>query len=369
MFTLKKGIVPPIPAALALVLLASGLRAQSGATLTKGDFEFINAADTTSQRFTGFGSMPAINDAGAVAFKASGPSFPKGGVFLRDGNGITTIASSADGIPRFFGESLAIAPSGAVAFSATNGTIATGRGGTTQTIVNAQQQGIIGGQFLAVGGMTNSRTVVFSAIRQGFASQAIFAGDGGPLATLVDTKTSAFTRLGNVDINASGTIVFRAFLADGTEGLFSGVNGATAVTAGRFPSFTEFLDPVINDAGAVGSAALLGGSAQVFTSKGGQITPRNPASPLFSFADNVSINNAEHVAFSADSATGETTIYIETTRGASPIPVVAPGDFLFGSTVTLLALGTHSLNDDDQIAFQYILADGRSGIAIASPKR
>jgi hypothetical protein len=44
------------------------------------------------------------------------------------------------------------------------------------------------------------------------------------------------------------------------------------------------------------------------------------------------------------------------------------GDPLFGSTVTQVAVGRFSLSNRDQIAFFYALADGRSGIAIASPQ-
>lgn len=40
-----------------------------GQSITKTDFKFTNAVDTT-QGFSVFGSMPAINNAGAVAFQA-----------------------------------------------------------------------------------------------------------------------------------------------------------------------------------------------------------------------------------------------------------------------------------------------------------
>jgi hypothetical protein len=51
-------------------------------------------------------------------------------------------------------------------------------------------------------------------------------------------------------------------------------------------------------------------------------------------------------------------------------PVIATGDQLFGSTVTQLVgvSGTY-LNNRGQIAFQYELADGRTGIARADPLR
>lgn len=48
--------------------------------------------------------------------------------------------------------------------------------------------------------------------------------------------------------------------------------------------------------------------------------------------------------------------------------VIGSGDTLFGSTVTALFITTiESLNDAGQIAFEYALADGRTGIARADP--
>jgi len=46
--------------------------------------------------------------------------------------------------------------------------------------------------------------------------------------------------------------------------------------------------------------------------------------------------------------------------------VIRPGDPLFGSTVTQVNLGRFALNDRFQMAFEYTLTDGRSGIAVAS---
>ena len=47
--------------------------------------------------------------------------------------------------------------------------------------------------------------------------------------------------------------------------------------------------------------------------------------------------------------------------------IVAIGDALFNSTVTNLRVGQRSVNDAGQVAFWYVLADGRSGVALATP--
>ena len=59
-------------------------------------------------------------------------------------------------------------------------------------------------------------------------------------------------------------------------------------------------------------------------------------------------------------------IFLEVSGGESLIPVIRPGDRLFGSTVDHVDLGRFALNDRFQMAFSYALTDGRSGIAIAS---
>jgi len=85
--------------------------------------------------------------------------------------------------------------------------------------------------------------------------------------------------------------------------------------------------------------------------------------------DHPSLNNSGAIAFAAIpliSATDPTGIFLEISGGESLIPLIRPGDPLFGSSVTHVDLGRFALNDRLQVAFSYTLADGRSGIAIAS---
>jgi hypothetical protein len=357
---------------LGLLLVAFGEPA-SAATLEKADFAFVNVADTT-QGFLFFGDMPAINNAGAVAFNAIGPSFLTGAVFKGDNNTLTTIASSAGGVLNNLVAG-GITPGGVVSFFArvTNGNgdaiIAAGTGGNINTIIDANQQGLVG-PLMNNDAMNTSGTVASTAFRTGFRSQVIVAADGGALKVLIDTKTSNFIALGNAAINASEAIVFRGFLADGTEGLFTGPNGSRVVADTNNPNFAGFLDPVINNAGTIASAAFLSnGGSEVFSDSGTGVTPRtDPSSPFFTLVDNVTINNSGDVAFFANEVTGRNGIFLETTGGASPVPVIESGDPLFGSIVARVNIGRFSLNDHDQISMQYTLADGRSGIAIAYPK-
>jgi hypothetical protein len=79
-----------------------------------------------------------------------------------------------------------------------------------------------------------------------------------------------------------------------------------------------------------------------------------------------SINVEGAVAFFAIRNDGSNVILLEATRGDKPVPVIQTGDPLFGSHVTSLDLGRFALNDHFQMAFQYTLEDGRTGIAVAS---
>jgi hypothetical protein len=49
--------------------------------------------------------------------------------------------------------------------------------------------------------------------------------------------------------------------------------------------------------------------------------------------------------------------------------VIQTGDALFGSSVTNVDLGRFALNDCFQLAFEYTLQDGRTGIAVASLRK
>jgi hypothetical protein len=326
---------------------------------------FVNVVDNT-QGFSFFGSAPAINNALAVAFESAGT-----GVWKWYNGRFTAIATSADGL-RSFGDVVVINSAGRVGFSAgvvsgNDSIIATGDGGALNVIASANAAGLIGGQFLGISGMNERGDVVFFAFRKGFGSQAIFAGKGGQLTPVVDTSTdTTFSGLGNADIDASGKVVFHGFPTDGTEGIFLRDNTLHDLVDTNNPSVGGFLDPVINDKGTVGSAAFLNaGGMAVFTANPRGITPRTNSSS-FSSVDNVSINNLDDVAFFVTEASGRNGIFVEPAQGNTPIPVIETGDPLFGSTVVALSVGRFSLNDGGAITFRYELADGRSGIAIAS---
>ena len=358
----------------ASLLLGAGTFASADSLHKKThNFEFTNVVDST-QGYSKFETFPAINNQGGVVFVAV-----KGGdqgVFVARNGAVTTIASEASGL-HFFGIDPAINASGVVAFGATTPAntraIFTGTGGPLTLIVDSLASGLVK-NVVGSPSINAAGTVAFSAVRneRGLPS-SIYSVTGGPLTTLLNTASTGFRAFGNVDINDAGKIVFHGFLQDGNEGIFIGTSSpAVVVSTATNPELANgFNDAVINNGGTV---AIIGfrsaGGIQVLTGNTRQLTPRNnPAQPAFTLAEHPSLNNRGAVAFYAFPAgdpSEPTGIFLEASGGTSLIPVVRPGDRLFGSTVVSVGLGRFGLNDRFELAFQYVLEDGRSGIAIAA---
>ena len=347
---------------------------------------FVSVADTT-QGMSGFSQFPAINNRGAVAFVAT-PDGAGQGVFKWDHRGLTPIASTTGSNFNFFADDVAINAADLVAFRANLNTggratgIFTSDGITTKTIVNSTDQGLPGPGIFSPS-INASGTVAFVANRTGFRSAVIFTGEGGPLTPVVDTLNSNFGSFGNVAINASGEIVFRGVLKDRNEGIFvvaprlsdmgkgGGVPAEPAsvidIVDTNNPDFFGFGDPVINDVGVAADFAGVPLGVEIVSGDSSGITARtDPASVLFADLEHPSINNQRAVAFSAFEANGTEGIFVELTGGASPVAVLQTGGPLFGSTVTAVSVGRFALNDHLGLVFEYELADGRSGIAVAA---
>ena len=338
--------------------------------------EFTPVTDSTGD-FSAFGTFPAINNHGEVAFTAVKNGTP--GVFRsREGmEQFVTIASTKDAL-NSFGADLSLNPSGMVAFGASTASnsraIFKGDGKSLTVIVDATAAGFVG-RVLGSPSINASGTVAFSAVfAQRGLPAGIFTGNGGPLTALAATSPSGFSSFQNVAINASGKVVFEANLVDGSRGIFtvSGARLEKIVDSNAHPEIDIFSDPMINDPGTVADVAFVlpFDAPEAFTVRNGGFTPRNdPVNAPFLNTDHPSLNNSGAIAFAAIpliSATDPTGIFLGVSGGESLIPVIRPGDALFGSTVTRVDLGRFALNDRFQMAFAYTLSDGRSGIAIAS---
>jgi hypothetical protein len=345
------------------------------------EIEFVNVVDST-RGFAGFMSFPAINNHGDVAFAAVRNG--EEGVFrippagYGNSHATTAIASIEDGLSSF-GNDVAINAGGAVAFDATTATesraIFRGDGASRTLIADSVANGLAK-IFIGSPSINAAGTVAFFSLRSepGLPS-SVFTGNGGPLTTLVATSPTGFIGFANVAINNSGTVVFRGTLGDGNDGIFTIRGGRLVdiVDADNRPEFFDFGDPVINNGGTIADVAFLTNQVpEIITGSGRGITVRSDPSttpPLTQF-EHPSLNNSGAIAFSASlnpsGANGPSGIYLEVSGGHSLIPVIGPGDKLFGSTVTKVDLGRFALNDRFQLAFSYSLADGRSGVALGS---
>ena len=355
-----------------LLCVSAGMASAQSAK--KYDFEFTRVADST-QGYSGFQTFPAINQKGAVAFVATRSGLGQGVFRWRDGE-VTTIASEMDGL-RNFSNAPAMNASGLVAFEVTTATgstaILTGDGRVKTLIADS-----VANNLLRIGmgspAINAAGTVAFESLRNepGFPT-SIFTGTGGPLNTVLSTSRNGFGSFGNVAINDGGKIVFSASLTNGIQGVFTSPGvPASIVDTTLHPEFGGFGDAVINNAGTVADFAFFFSNEgiQIFTGNARGITPRNnPANPAFTSTEHPSINNHGAVAFYAfplSNPSDPTGIFLEVSGGQRLIPVIRPGDRLFGSTVSSVDLGRFALNDRFELVFEYVLSDGRSGIAIAS---
>ena len=338
-------------------------------------FEFTKIADTTKE-FTSFGVFPALNNHGDVAFTAV--RYGNGGVFRARGEqeNVTVIASASDGLLAF-SDQLAVNASGVVAFTASTNanSLAVFKGdGVSRTLIADSAANGLFKLGLGAASINSSGIVAFSSVlAQRTFPAAIFKGAGGPLTTVVSTSPMGFQSFQNVAINDSGVIVFPGASADGSRGVFTISSALTdVVDTNAHPEIDSFGDPVINNAGTIADVAFVLPlfAPEIFTGTARGITPRNdPSNPPVANSEHPSLNNHGAVAFFATARPGgnsSTGIFLEVSGAQSLIPVIRPGDRLFGSTVDHVDLGRFALNDRFQLAFSYALTDGRSGIAIAS---
>ena len=208
---------------LLLVFLLAVLGSQTFAQNSeKPHFTLANVSDST-QGLSAFSKFPAINNAGAVAFIAS-DSNNKQGVFRWQEGEIATMASESNGLLASFGDDVVINATGVVGYDAnlTAGinerVIRTSDGASTKTIVDTNEQGLIG-RFLGSPSINAAGIVGFFAERQN-RSLAVFVGDGETLTVLSDTTNSNFGSFGDAAINNSGEVVFLGFLKDFSPGVF-----------------------------------------------------------------------------------------------------------------------------------------------------
>lgn len=337
-------------------------------------YSFSNVIDSGMDPLLSKGE-PSLNDNGVVAFGGIVSGYGSG-IFTIDGATITPIAIGGG-----FGAVAWINNSGFVSFrqGGTVESILRSNGTITTTIADTQ------GTFTGLGSrqINDNGTVACRADLAG-GGQMIFAGDGNSNVTIANTADPAspfggpsINPLAVASINGSGSVAFRANLKMGGQGIYLS-DGTTITTiadsSGQFTGFDSRF--TVNDNGVAGfRASLDSGGSGIFTSDGTTTTliaDTNTPGSFIGLNDPVMINNAGTVAFEARTdirvINGANVPFQGIYTGPDPIDdkVIARGDSLFGSTVTGVTF-SRGLNNNGQIAFEYFLENGITGIAVASP--
>lgn len=370
----------------------------------------------TGPRFRDFAPyVPAIDDAGTVAFQAA-LTAGGSGVFTGDGGPVTTVADSASGTFREVISHPDIANDGSLCFYALSRPerrrARDGKDAQRLVLVrDGQEIGIADSgaassapSFTGIGPlgptMNHDRAVAFRAdLAPGVSG--VFVTDGRP-AGVIEARRSGATVIATAEsdghfsgfqglpvINRQGTVAFRADLGDGGQGIYTWSQGtvtpvvtttsATGPAAPdddrpRFRQLGRF--PTINDAGTLAFAGVLeSGLPGIFTVGQGRPTPVtaiDSAGPFESFRG-VLLDDAGAMVFYATPRGGELAIY----RGPDPVaaPVLAIGEPLdppldarwHDTPVRAFVLNPVSINGVGQLAIRVEFADGEQAIIRADP--
>jgi hypothetical protein len=316
---------------------------------------------------------PSINNYGEVAYR-----FNSGGIEqIRSGSGgpFTVIAEQGMSIgtdsyaigcsggpcSRTFGDFPVISDNGVVAFKSflTSGEQGIFAGNGLMTHVIATTAGIIRPNLVGDFGLHDinreDRVVFRAGLDAGGAG--LFVGDGATLEQFPRADS-------NPDINDQGVIAY----GQGGDAFIRSVDGTTKQVTDIGFFVLTYLD--INNQGnvALNGIKLRDPGSGVFSFAaaviGGEVKPLDGLNE-FEYIESVMINESNQISYVGRD---ESLMSIGILKDDVPEAVVAIGQELFGSSLESLATSPKGFfNDRGQIAFQYRLFNGRSGIAVATP--
>jgi hypothetical protein len=197
--------------------------------------------------------------------------------------------------------------------------------------------------------INNSQAVAFMAVPAGGGSyDTVIRADGAAFTTIAEPGMSApgagvIHQAFEPALNNAGRVEFFVNTVNGMPGIFTGAGGAlTRIVTNAGNSFSG-----INDSGRVAFAS--GNIVQ--SGAGGKLTTIAAPGALFhSFSGVAAINNSNAVAFSAQTHTSASAIFVG--DGVLMQPVVETGDVLPGlGTVTWAAIAEEAINDHGAVAF------------------
>jgi hypothetical protein len=360
----ETGFMSKLSLAIGFVVWSCGAAAANAA----GPYAFTNIADTTSTYSEFYpsraGRIPSINNHGEVAFWAVLVDGTET-IRRRSGNQVDTIADNS-GLLSTIG-SPSISDNGVVVFNATaddgRAGVFAGSGGPVATI--ADSAGPLD-RFGSSSDINAAGNVAYSASLD-TSGYAAFVSSGGGTTTVADT-TGPLATIDSPRLNDSGAVAFWAFEDGGfsRQSIHLYQGGALATIADESGPFSGFSNRpgITNDGSVVFQAVFDSGGSGIFKSQSRIVTPVVDTTGPFSGLRFVAANNHDQVAFIGSLDSEGEGLFL----GPDPTAdqVIRFGDALFGSTVTSIET-SHALNDRGQIVFYYRLANGVSGIAVASP--
>jgi len=337
--------------------------------ITTNAYQFT---DNTGQTYdSGIFFSPVTNDSGTTVFAGAGYNILSS---QANASGPTAIISSSNGAINNVNYNST--PFVTVAIN------------PNQSINDLSNQ-IAVGSFVSEPGINNQGTVVYIAGNSDGTSNILAKNTSGGTTTIASAgSNSSFSDfgLGGLDvgrgegpfakytipfINNKGAVAFNADLKGGGKGIFvsDGSNPTTVIAETTNSPFSYLSLPTINDSNTVAfNAGFTTGGAAILTSSGGKLTTiaDTSSSSIFKdFTSDVAINQQGNVTFEADLKDGGTAIYTGSTSGLNK--VIAVGDSLDGSIVSHLLVTHKGLNDNGQIAFDAVLADGGQEVFRADP--
>lgn len=315
----------------------------------------------TGDRFTNFAPyVPAINDAGAIAFQAA-LATGGSGAFIEHNGAISTVCDPA---------SLPISEvTSHPDLNATNtccfyAKLDTGRAAVVH--VHHGSMSIIADSPGPLGPTINSRADIAFRTVSPDGHAGILIAQGNSTTLIADTRAHFRAFHGLPVINDTGAVAFRADTSDGRQVICvfqGGVLQTVARTTEDSSSLGAF--PTLNDDGVVAFCATHHAVSTLRAARGtSSIDLLDSSGPFESFRG-VLLDSSGRVVFYATPRAGRLGIF----TGPDPRTdrLLSLGDPFLDSTIADFALNPVSINRAGHLAIRVALADGRQYILRADP--
>ncbi|MBX9791383.1 MAG: PEP-CTERM sorting domain-containing protein [Pirellulales bacterium] len=332
---------------------------------TAGPYSLTKIAASTPGSTFEESFAPAISNNGMIAYLGNPASgIVQEGVYRYQGGSgnLVAPASATGGIYGYGG--LSVNDSGTIAFQDFNAIYSV----TGTTITTVAAPGIPSGIGVTLPSIASDGSVAF-ALRNAFDSVTVRTVSSGVPQDIAFNATlpvvqqyAAFNSPGQTPaMSNSGNVAYLWIGADGTTpqlNLYHG--GTTSVIAGLAPLGQMFFNT--NDTHVAFYSTPAGGSLGLFVGDGSSISPVPLPSGLLPVGP-LSFNNPGTIAFMGNISGSNLGIY----TADSSTPLIKLSDPLDGSTINGINFGPHGLNDNGQIVFSAVLANGNSGVYLLSP--